>query len=124
MTDQKPPSWAERKHMCEFIKRQDVIDIITKQYGCESDRLTAIQNLPVSKQEYYGWIFIQEALPPQGEAVLIAYKDDDDDIEYFISKYDETTFGGSISIGVGWQLPQYYKQSCVKAWRKIPVFVI
>ena len=56
--------------MSEFVKRQDVIDIITKHYDCESDRLTAIQNLPVLKQEYYGWIFIQEALPPQGESVL------------------------------------------------------
>lgn len=110
--------------MSEFVKRQDVIDIITKQYDCESDRLTAVQNIPALKQEYYGWIFVQEALPSQGESVLIAYKDDDDDVEYFISKYDETTFGGSISIGVRWRLPQYYKQSCVKAWRKIPPFII
>lgn len=40
--------------MSKFVKRQDVIDIITKQYDCESDRLTAIQNLPALKQEYYG----------------------------------------------------------------------
>ena len=56
--------------------------------------------------------------------MLIAYKDDDDDAEYFISEYDEATFGGSISIGVRWKLPQYYKQSCVKAWKKIPPFMI
>lgn len=33
--------------MCEYIKRQDAIDVVGKQYRYESDRMTALQELPV-----------------------------------------------------------------------------
>ena len=71
--------------------------------------------------EYYGWIFLEEKMPPKNEEVMIAYVEDGE-VEYLISKYGErkilyTTY-------IEWYLPQYYKQSCVKAWRKIPPFVV
>lgn len=33
--------------MSELIKRQDAIDAVAKQYSYESDRLTALQEVPV-----------------------------------------------------------------------------
>ena len=75
------------------------------------------------EQEYYGWIFVEEKLPLLDENVLIAYVEEDDkDVEYMVTRrckqkiiYTETE---------KWMLPQYYKQSCVRAWRKIPVFTV
>lgn len=34
--------------MSEFIKRQDAIDTVTKEYRYESDRIAALQGLPVT----------------------------------------------------------------------------
>lgn len=31
----------------------------------------------MSESEYYGWIFVEEKLPPLGEDVLIAYVDEE-----------------------------------------------
>lgn len=35
--------------MAEFIKRQDAIDVVAKQYRYESDRMTALQDLQITK---------------------------------------------------------------------------
>lgn len=80
----------------------------------------------MGEEQYYGWIFVEEKLPPLGENVLIAYVDVDGegnkDVEYLVSHYYERTIITSKT--KEWNLPQYYKQSCVRAWRKIPVFQI
>lgn len=80
----------------------------------------------MSEEQYYGWIFVEEKLPPLGEDVLIAYVEKDVDekefVEYLVAKRYEHTVIHSKTIE--WNLPQYYRQSCVRAWRKIPVFQI
>lgn len=78
------------------------------------------------EQEYYGWIFVEEKLPPLGEDVLIAYVDEDGNgekfVEYMITRYDKYKI--IYTEDTKWMLPQYCKQSCVRAWRKIPVFTV
>lgn len=80
----------------------------------------------MDEEQYYGWIFVKEKLPPLGEDVLIAYVDEDGDgnkeVEYMVAKRYEHTIITSKT--TEWNLPQYYRQSCVRAWRKIPVFQI
>ena len=71
-------------------------------------------------EEYYGWIFVEEKLPPTDEEVLIAYVEDGE-VSYFLAHYGDVYFG-STSLGKSWYLPQYYKDRYVKAWRKIPPF--
>jgi hypothetical protein len=74
-------------------------------------------------EEYFGWIFIAEKLPLDGERVLIAYIDDGE-VEILISSYREQKFCGNISLGMRWSLPQYYSQKKVVAWRQIPPFTM
>ena len=50
--------------MSEFVKRQDVIDIITKQYDCESDRLT--EDIEVEKA-----LSDEKVIIPKGNKVII-----------------------------------------------------
>ncbi len=72
-------------------------------------------------EEYIGWIFVEEKLPQKNEEVLVAYVDDGE-VEYMITRYGETRVINSVY--KKWYLPQYYKQDCVKAWRKIPPFAV
>lgn len=72
-------------------------------------------------EEYCGWIFVEEKLPPMNEEVLVAYVDDGE-VEYLLAKYGERKVISSVY--KTWYLPPYYKESCVKAWRKIPPFVV
>ena len=78
----------------------------------------------MSESEYYGWIFVEEKLPPLGEYVLIAYVDEDADgeklVEYMVTKYDK--YKVIYTEVTKWILPPYRNQSCVKAWRKLPPF--
>lgn len=78
----------------------------------------------MDKSEYYGWIFVEEKLPPLGEDVLIAYVDEDVNgelfVDYMVIKYDKYKIIYTES--TKWMLPPYHKQSCVKAWRKLPPF--
>jgi hypothetical protein len=71
--------------------------------------------------EYYGWIFVEEKLPPLNEEVLVAYVEDGE-VEYLLTKYGDRKVISSVYNT--WYLPQYYKVRCVKAWRKIPPFVV
>ena len=74
--------------------------------------------------EYYGWIFVEEKLPPLGENVLIAYVDEDVNgekfVDYMITRYDKYKI--ICTEDTKWFLPPYSNQSCVKAWRKLPPF--
>lgn len=72
-------------------------------------------------EEYYGWIFVEEKLPPKDLEVLVAYVDDGE-VEYLIAKYGSRTV--ITSRFEQWFLPEYYKQSCVRAWRMLPPFVV
>lgn len=78
------------------------------------------------EQDYYGWIFVEEKLPPLGEDVLIAYVEEEEDgeknIEYMVTCYSKCKI--IYSEIEKWKLPQYYRQSCVRAWRKIPAFTV
>lgn len=78
------------------------------------------------ESEYYGWIFVDEKLPPLGEEVLIAYVDEDlngdKTVEYMVTKYDKYKI--IYTEDEKWFLPPYHSQLCVKAWRKLPPFPI
>lgn len=78
----------------------------------------------MKESEYYGWIFVEEKLPPLGEYVLIAYVEEAADgekfVDYMVTNYDKYKVISTEEIR--WFLPQYHKQSCVKAWRKLPPF--
>ena len=77
-------------------------------------------------EEYYGWIFVEEKLPPLNEDVLIVYVEEDDveerDVEYMVThRFNRKIIYSEIE---EWKLPPYYRQSCVRAWRKLPPFTL
>ena len=78
----------------------------------------------MNESEYYGWIFVEEKLPPLGENVLIAYVDEDVNgekfVDYMVTRYDKYKI--IFTEEAKWFLPQYHYQRCVKAWRKLPPF--
>lgn len=72
--------------------------------------------------EYDGWIPISERYPPIDKDVLIAYKNEnEDECETLISRYSDFKIGSIISVGMMFNLPQYYKQNNVIAWRRLPI---
>lgn len=59
--------------MDELVKRQDVIDVVAKSYRYESDRMTALQELPTVDMATESWILCSERLPENERDVEITY---------------------------------------------------
>ena len=77
----------------------------------------------MNESEYYGWIFVEEKLPPLGENVLIAYVEDvngEKFVDYMVTMYDKYKI--VFTEETKWFLPPYHYQHCVKEWRKLPPF--
>ncbi len=56
----------------EYINRQQAIDAVTRSYSYESERMTALQELPVVNiPKNNGWIPVEERLPEKKMEVLI-----------------------------------------------------
>ena len=59
----------------EYINRQQAIDAVVQSYSYESDRMTALQELPVVNiPKNNGWIPVEEDKPVLYTKVLITYK--------------------------------------------------
>lgn len=100
----------------EYISRQEAINVVMQGYRYESDRMTALQELPIfymndgkdtNVPTNDGWILTEERLPEDGESVLCTNG------EYvYLVEYDadlDAGFGDTDEI-IAWQpLPEPYR---------------
>lgn len=60
--------------MREYIDRMDAIKTVAQLYRYESDRMTALQELPTIE---VGWIPVSERLPEEHDSIFAKYKGTD-----------------------------------------------
>ena len=105
--------------MNDLIRRQDAIDIVAKEYQYESDRITALQKIPVV--ELPTWIPCMERMPEERESIFKKAKGTDKwDPEMFESISDDVNVTVEFEDGTRKTMTSYTtdgKWSCEKEYR-------
>lgn len=76
----------------EYISRQEAINAVAKSYRYESDRITALQNIPIIRIDNDGWIPCDERLPDTEHSVLMCDANGCRDVGWWTGKRWVTGF--------------------------------
>ena len=100
--------------MNDLISRQDVIDVVAKEYKYESDRITALQKIPVV--ELQTWVPCSEKMPDKEYELYWTTHEDGSIVLHGYTKKNGFIYNWEVD-----DLELRKRQGRVVAWMLIPM---